>query len=839
MLINLAMKKQRQPIELIKVELTEGMERYPDVLFEYVPDSVVKWGEEAPGRFLFTCENGLAMRLEVVNEAVLRFRYAPTGVFERDFSYVLEPAHPATGATFAEAPEHYTLSTASLICEVSKTDLRTRISDRQSGQILCEDAESFYAASTQMKGLIELRISKKAPAATRYFGLGDKTCPLNLRGQKLQNWNTDAFAFDKKADPLYRSIPFYYALNAGAAYGIFLHNPSRSHFDFDHKHTGLTRFWAECGEMDYLFIHGPKLDEVAVRYTQLTGLPELPPLWALGFHQSRWGYYPESRVFELVEDFRRHQIPCDAVYLDIDYMHGYRCFTWDKSHFPNPTALIADLKQQGFQTVVMIDPGIRVDPDYEVYRSGLAQGFFCRRSSGELMTGPVWPPSCVFPDYTLPAARSWWGEWYRELYNEQGVSGFWNDMNEPAVFKVNNMTFPDAVQHHYDGDPCDHRKAHNIYGLQMSRATYEGLKMLQPHKRPYLLTRATFSGGQRYAAVWTGDNVASWEHLRLANLQCQRLSISGFSMCGTDVGGFVDQPDGELFVRWLQLGIFHGVFRIHSMGNNASGNASVDENVVQEAAAADRMDQEPWSFGEPYTAQARQAIELRYQLLPYLYTAFRQCAINGIPVIRSLVFYDQEDPKTWDREGEFVFGSHLLAAPVLRKGAKFQRVYLPKGQWLAYHSGAMLEGGRLHRVALTPENFPLFVQAGAVIPNHPVRQHTGEAVAEATLRVYYGEGAESAWYEDAGEGYDYANGAYCLRRFRTEKTADGFCLSQMLEGNYKAGYERIRLLFLGLPDGIKKIVADGRETAFELKTDGVEVFLPGAEFGSVKLFGVV
>lgn len=412
-------------------------------------------------------------------------------------------------------------------------------------------------------------------------------------------------------------------------------------------------------------------------------------------------------------------------------------------------------------------------------------------------------------------------------------------MNEPAVFKVNNMTFPDAVQHHYDGDPCDHRKAHNIYGLQMSRATYEGLKMLQPHKRPYLLTRATFSGGQRYAAVWTGDNVASWEHLRLANLQCQRLSISGFSMCGTDVGGFVDQPDGELFVRWLQLGIFHGVFRIHSMGNNASGNASVDENVVQEAAAADRMDQEPWSFGEPYTAQARQAIELRYQLLPYLYTAFRQCAINGIPVIRSLVFYDQEDPKTWDREGEFVFGSHLLAAPVLRKGAKFQRVYLPKGQWLAYHSGAMLEGGRLHRVALTPENFPLFVQAGAVIPNHPVRQHTGEAVAEATLRVYYGEGAESAWYEDAGEGYDYANGAYCLRRFRTEKTADGFCLSQMLEGNYKAGYERIRLLFLGLPDGIKKIVADGRETAFELKTDGVEVFLPGAEFGSVKLFGVV
>ena len=831
------MKKQRQPIEIIKVELTEGMERYPDVLFEYLPNAVRQAVEEAPGRFLLTCENGMAMRLEVISDAVLRFRYAPTGIFERNFSYVLENAQIATESSFAEAEKYYTLSTASLVCEISKTDLRTRISDRRSGQVICEDAEPFYAASTQMKGLVELRINKTAPKATRYYGLGDKTCNLNLRGQRLENWNTDAFAFDKNADPLYRSIPFYYTLNAGSAYGIFLHNHSRSHFDFDQKREGMMRFWADCGEMDYLFIHGPKLDAVAARYLQLTGRPELPPLWALGFHQSRWGYYPESRVFELVEDFRRHQIPCDAVYLDIDYMDGYRCFTWDKSHFPDPKALIAALRKDGFQTVVMIDPGIRVDPNYEVYRSGLEQGFFCRRSSGELMTGPVWPPSCVFPDYTLPAARRWWGELYRELYNEQGVSGFWNDMNEPAVFKVTNMTFPDAVQHDYDGDPCDHRKAHNIYGLQMSRATYEGLKTLQPHKRPYLLTRATFSGGQRYAAVWTGDNVASWEHLRLANLQCQRLSVSGFSMCGTDVGGFVDQPDGELFVRWLQLGIFHGVFRIHSMGNNASGNAQVDENTVEQAAQADRMDQEPWSFGEPYTAHARQAIELRYQLLPYLYTAFRQHATEGSPVLRSLAFYDQEDPQTWDREDEFVFGPHLLVAPVLRKGAKFQRVYLPKGQWLDYHSGAALDGGQFHRVALKPETFPLYVQAGAVIPNHPVRQHTGEALTEAILRVYYGEGMESEWYEDAGEGYGYANGEYCLRRFRTEKTADGFCLTQVAEGDYRVGYERIRLLFFGMPDGVKKIVVDDQEMAFDLQRHRLEVVLNEGNFSSMKLVG--
>ncbi len=830
------MKKQPEPIDLIRVELTEGMERYPDVLYEYRPNAIKRAVEEAPGRFLFVCENDLAMRLEVVSESVLRFRYAPQGLFGRDFSYVLEKTgEVVTAIDFSEKEACYQIATTSLICQVFKADLRTSISDL-SGQILCEDAEPFYAASTLMKGTIQLSIHKKAPKAARYYGLGDKSCNLNLRGQKCQNWNTDAFAFDKKADPLYRSIPFYYALNAGAAHGIFLHNTSRSHFDFDSKREGILRFWAECGEMDYLFIHGPKLDAVAARYLQLTGLPELPPLWALGFHQSRWSYFPESRVRELAQQFREHRIPCDAIYFDIDYMDDYRCFTWNKDYFPDPKALIADLKQQGFQSVVMIDPGIRVDGEYEVYRSGLAKGFFCRRSSGELMTGPVWPPSCVFPDFTLPAVREWWGALYRELYQEQGVSGFWNDMNEPAVFKVNNMTFPDAVQHNYDGDPCDHRKAHNIYGLQMSRATYEGLKTLRPKQRPYLLTRATFSGGQRYAAVWTGDNVASWEHLRLANLQCQRLSVSGFSLCGTDVGGFVDQPDGELFVRWLQLGIFHGVYRIHTMGNNASGNAAVDEAAVQEAAETDRMDQEPWAFGEPYTAQARQAIELRYQLLPYLYTAFRQHATHGIPVIRSLAFYDQEDPETWDREEAFIFGPHLLVAPVLRKGARFQRVYLPKGTWLDYHNGTALEGGRLHRVALKPETFPFYVQAGAVIPNYPVRQHTGAPLEEASLRVYYGDGVESVWYEDAGEGYGYEKGDYCLHRFRTMLTADGFSLSQTLEGTFLPPYQRHRFLFFGLPKTVKAVLADGKALLFagQQEGSGVEVVVEGS-FNEMKV----
>ncbi|MEM9931937.1 MAG: TIM-barrel domain-containing protein, partial [Bacteroidota bacterium] len=325
-------------------------------------------------------------------------------------------------------------------------------------------------------------------------------------------------------------------------------------------------------------------------------------------------------------------------------MDGYRCFTWNDQHFPDPKQLIKDLRKQGFETVVMIDPGIRVDEAYETYTSGIKEDVFCRRVDGELMLGPVWPPLCVWPDYTRPEVREWWGKQYKKLYKTDGVSGFWNDMNEPAVFQVNSLTFPDGVMHDMDGSPRDHRAAHNIYGMQMSKATYDGLKELKPKVRPFVLTRATFSGGQRYAAVWTGDNIASWEHLRLANLQCQRLAISGFSFCGTDIGGFAEVPTGELLVRWLQLGIFHPLYRVHSMGNNVDGAAEAEADQIAEAERLNRLDQEPWAFGDPYTSLNRAAIELRYRLLPYLYTTFFDHTKNGTPFLRPLSFVDP----SWD-----------------------------------------------------------------------------------------------------------------------------------------------------------------------------------------------
>ena len=500
-------------------------------------------------------------------------------------------------------------------------------------------------------------------------------------------------------DPLYRAIPFYYGLRNGIGYGIFFDNTFRTFFDFASERSDVTSFWAHGGEMNYYFIYGPSLMEVAEGYTQLTGTCEMPPMWALGYHQCRWSYYPESRVRELADNFRRRKIPCDALYLDIDYMDGYRCFTWNNEHFPKPAQLIRDLDDEGFRTVVIIDPGIKIDPGYEIFDQGLANDYFCRRTDGPYVKGNVWPGECYFPDFTNPEVRNWWSGLFRDLIRKDGVSGVWNDMNEPALFDTSDRTVPHDVRHDYDGNPCSHRKAHNIYGMQMSRATYEGVKRYLYPERPFMITRASYSGGQRFASVWTGDNTSSWEHLRLANLQSQRLSVSGFSFVGSDIGGFNDLADGELFVRWLQCAIFHPLCRAHTMGDHGHGAAEIDTEAVEAKAAQVNSDQEPWSFGEEYEAVARKAIEFRYQILPLIYTAFWQHIQYGTPIIRPLAFLDHTDHETYGRMDEFSLGDHLLVCPVLQPESESRKLYLPHGKWFNYYTSEAIVGGQEVEVA--------------------------------------------------------------------------------------------------------------------------------------------
>ncbi|MFK8165260.1 MAG: glycoside hydrolase family 31 protein [Lewinella sp.] len=791
-----------------------GTDRFEDVYYEHGIGKVTSVVGTTPNSYAIKSAGKAQLQLDIWNDRMIRFRYS-VGAPGRDFSYAIaKEARPQDAKTgIREQKTTFLLTTAALTITIGKTDGQITVIDKKTGQILHEYAAGFYGRTTLNRGLEQVRVQLKTDQKEAIYGLGDKAWETNLQGAKFSNWNSDSFAYGKGHEALYRSIPFYYGLREGAAYGLFLDNPYQSHFDFNTKKDGVATIWAEGGEFDYYFIYGPQLNDVAAQYHHLTGLPELPPLWAMGFHQCRWSYYPESQVRNLAKSFRDKKIPCDAIYLDIDYMDGYRCFTWNKTYFPDPKKMITDLKEDGFHTVVMIDPGIRVDEEYEVYTSGVEEDVFCRRASGEVMQGPVWPQECVWPDFTDPYVRDWWGPLYRELYVDQGVSGFWNDMNEPAMFKVKSLTFPHDVMHDYDGDPTNHKKAHNIYGMQMTRASYNGLKALKPAKRPFLLGRASFSGGQRYAALWTGDNIASWEHLQIANRQCLRMAISGYSLVGTDIGGFVDNPTPEMMTRWLQLAVFHPVMRIHSMGNNTDGAAEAEAEAVKKAEEEGRQDQEPWVYGKEATKHNRRAIQMRYQLLPYLYSSFQQHLKTGIPVLRNLFFYDQTDANCLKYSDQFLYGNDLMVCPVLKKGIKTMEVYLPKGDWYDFWTGEFHTGKQVLKVKVKADRIPIFVRSGTTLPSVDVVQHTAEMLKlrHIELSVFASTNGESTFYWDAGEGYGHEAGQFTERTYSVSTSGKKVRLRQATKGDYNASFQHAQLRFIGLSQPPTKFMVDGKK----------------------------
>ncbi len=784
------------------------------------PNKIINLEKDVDTLYFYT-ENEVVLQLTVFRDSILRFRYATEGTFEPDFSYAISD-RGIRGFNKLEVTEEdnsYVIETYRLVCKIDKTNLRAKIFDTK-GALICEDEVGFHWEESYEFGGNIVKMSKVSQKAESFFGLGDKPMHLNMKGRRIANWNTDQYAFSRDQDPLYKTVPFYIGLHGVQAYGIFFDNTFQSFFDFCHERRNVTSFWAQGGEMDYYFIYGPEMSDVVTRYTDLTGKPGLPPLWTLGYHQCKWSYYPESKVREITSKFRELAIPCDGIYLDIDYMDGFRCFTWNKEFFPNPKKMVSDLAEEGFKTVAIIDPGIKIDKDYMVYQEALKNDYFCKRADGPYMRGKVWPGECNFPDFTNPKVREWWAGLFKELIADIGVKGVWNDMNEPAVMEVPTKTFPLDVRHDYDGHPCSHRKAHNIYGMQMARATYHGVKKFAYPKRPFIITRAAYSGTQRYTSSWTGDNIASWDHLWIANLQVQRMCMSGMSFTGTDIGGFAEQPTGELYARWIQLGVFHPFCRTHSSG--------------------DHGDQEPWSFDDEVLDITRKFIELRYQLLPYLYTMFWQYIDKGTPMIKPLVYFDQHDPHTHYRTDEFIFGEHFLVCPILEPNAKGRRMFIPRGQWYNYWNDELMEGGRELWVVADIDKIPLFVKEGAIIPKYPVQQYVGEKeVKELTLEVYYKLGKEnSAIYEDAHDGYDYKKGRYSLRNFKLVGKSNEVIITQHKEGNFTTSYEKMRLKLHGLPFKVKTIEFDNVEIPFEdVKVNGDNTLLIDKNFSELHIIG--
>ncbi|MCX7903585.1 MAG: glycoside hydrolase family 31 protein [Caloramator sp.] len=590
----------------------------------------------------------------------------------------------------------------------------------------------------------KIEIVKKMQGDEYFYGLGEKTGHLNKKGYYYEMWNTD--------DPrphvesyvsLYKSIPFFITLRENLSFGIFFDNTFKTYFDMGKENRNYYYFAADDGNLDYYFIYGPKVKDVIEGYTYLTGKTPLPQLWTLGYHQSRWSYSPKERVLEIAKTFRDKDIPCDVIHLDIDYMDGYRVFTWDKVAFNNHRGMIKELKDMGFKVVTIIDPGVKKDKGYFVYEEGIKNGYFATDKDGIPYVNEVWPGEALYPDFSDEAVRRWWAEKQKIMFQD-GVAGIWNDMNEPASFKG---PLPDDVQFKNDGRPTNHLEIHNVYGHLMSKATYEGIKEYT-QKRPFVITRACYAGTQKYSTVWTGDNHSFWEHLRMAVPMLLNLGLSGIAFCGTDVGGFQFDATGELLSRWVQLGCFTPLFRNHSCIHT--------------------RDQEPWAFDEKTEEINRKYIKLRYKLLPYIYDLMYQCELTGLPLMRPLFLHYQEDKSTYELNDEFLFGENILVAPVLEQGKSVRAVYLPEGNWIDYWTKEEHEGGKYILKEAPLDICPIFIKKGSIIPNFEEQNYVGEKKnSKLILDVYPGDGVYYH-YKDDGESFDYKEGKYNLYKITME-----------------------------------------------------------------------
>jgi|GEM_PF-2281726 alpha-glucosidase len=534
------------------------------------------------------------------------------------------------------------------------------------------------------------------PGIVKIFGLGENTQPMNKAGQKIIMWNSDRANYKKGCTPLYQSWPVaIFQYHNGPAFGLVFDNPAYAVFNFSRDGKDMS-YNVEDTELNYFLLLGPTLPDVMEQLTTLTGGLKPLPKWALGYQQSRWSYIPSTRVREVAKQFRKRDIPCDTIYLDIDYMEQFKCFTWGKD-FTDFKEMITDLHNQGFKVIPIIDPGLKIEPGYSPYETGIQQEIFITNKKGNPVTKKVWAGSSHFPDFINESAGTWWADLISKFAASK-IDGIWCDMNEPSTFDC-RRTLPGNVIHKLDGKlTVPHKKVHNVYGFLMSKATYEGL--LKTTELPYIVTRSTYLGGQKYAATWTGDNSSTWEHYRASIPMILNLGLSGQPVSGPDIGGFKGTPSPELYERWILQGALYPYCRSHT--SQGTG------------------DQEPWSFGKEVEKSARDAIKLRYRLIPYLYTLLYRASREGQPVMRPIFYHAPtgEALRPEYYETEFLLGPHLLVAPLMDK-APTRSCYIPPGDWYSWWCREERQGGKIYRTTTKDTQLPLFIQENAVIPMYP------------------------------------------------------------------------------------------------------------------------
>lgn len=700
-----------------------------------------------------------ALSVTVIDPAIVRLAFDSAEDARPSYAALPQPA-PAEKPVFGAAAGAVIVCTEQIRLEIRAQDCHVRATD-PAGAVILESPEGGGGVASDGG---QKTVRWAAPPGERYYGFGEKTGPLDKRGRSMVFYNTDAYdaafgGYPPDADPLYASVPFFVALRGAAAHGFFLDNTHRLTIDVAAADEDEIRITAADGPVDQYLFAGPSIAEVVERYTRLTGRIPLPPRWSLGFHQSRWGYSPDTKILAIADELRSRSIPADAMWLDIQHMDGFRSFTWDPVTFPDPDGLTAALAGKGFRSVAIVDPGIKVDPAWDVYTTGVEEGLFLKGPDGDPYVGEVWPGPAVFPDFSDPAARDYWGSLVPRTLGE-GVSGLWIDMNEPSNFTgQKGGTVPDELVCDGDGVATTMAEMHNVYAMNEARATYGGMQAFAPDERPFLLTRAGYAGVQRWAAMWTGDAPSSWATLRGTLPMLLGMGLSGLTFSGSDVGGYSGFATPELYARWMLVGSISPFFRAHvTSGVN---------------------DQEPWQFGIEVTDVSRAAIEERYRLMPYLYSLFYEASRTGAPVLRPLVYEFQADPQTHTLDDQAMLGPYLLFAPVLDEGATKRSFYLPEGRWFEAWSGAIHEGPKAVETEVVLGALPAFVREGAIVPRRDLVQFTDEKpITTLHLDVYPAEEATSfSLYEDDGHSMSYEGGAHSITTYSTQRSATGAALS--------------------------------------------------------------
>jgi alpha-glucosidase len=721
--------------------------------------------------------NGSARtRVTALTDSIVRVRVARGGNFGEDASWAV-PAPVRRGSVRVSATADG-FRTNAITVHLDPATLQLTLTDAAGRTISADLPEPLRFDGDGFT------LRKALPIGEHIYGMGDKTGVLDRRGYTFTNWNSDTFGYTPSTDPIYKSIPFFIGMNDdGASYGLFLDNSWRSTFDFGHKDASAIEISAEGGPVDYYLIAGPTMADVVRRYTDLTGKPPLAPLWSLGYQQSRWSYMSDAEVRTLAARFRQEHFPIDVIWLDIDYQDRNRPFTVNKSTFPDMRKLVADMGSEGIRLVPITDLHVAYLPNqgYMPFDSGIAGNNFVHEADGSLYVAPVWPGPSVFPDFTRASTRAWWGSLYKDFIAD-GFAGFWNDMNEPAVFDTPTKTMPLDNLHRIESDDfaprnATHAEIHNVYGMENTRATFEGMRRWRPNQRPFVMTRASFAGGQRYAVTWTGDNSSTWDHLRLCVEQLTNLGLSGFAYSGCDVGGFTGGPSPELMTRWFEVAAFTPIFRDHSTKDSPRA--------------------EPWVDGPEQLAIRKRYVEERYRLLPYIYALAEQNSRMGDPIMRP-VFYDYPDALQGgcDLSMSFTLGRDLLiAGPPKPESPEPFDICLPKGVWYDYWTGQKVAVAKLTESPKL-DTLPVFVRAGTILPRQPLVQSTMERPSgPLRLDVYPGANCRGDLYFDDGVNL---NGPSLRQSIQCIETPKGIALRfGARQGIWKPWWKQIEVTVHG------------------------------------------